>query len=192
MRHQTALELIAAEDERQTKLHDLLETIREQIRTGIEPGHRPEGLFKNIQDAVYAMRGRTPLLNDAVIVGAFDALHAQGVTTNLPRKLTAENGAKYALSGEFYELFDMLDEDGEETSAMVPVTWDTIKRIWDKAVEHFDAHPVAPAERQTIKADDLIPLFRDAASVNMTEDAVERQARRFAEAMTDLYDVRRK
>lgn len=60
--------LLAAEDERQTKLHELLETIREQIRTEISPEHRPEGLFKNIQDAVYAMRGRTRLLDDAAIV----------------------------------------------------------------------------------------------------------------------------
>lgn len=43
-----------------------------------------------------------------------------------------------------------------------------------------------------VKIDDLIPLFRDAASVNMTEEAVERQARRFAEAITSLYNVRPK
>ncbi len=64
-----ALRLLAAEDERQSKLHELLETIREQIRLGVPPEHRPEGLFKNIQDAVYAMRGRTPLMNDAAIIG---------------------------------------------------------------------------------------------------------------------------
>ncbi|MGX9392525.1 hypothetical protein ACWX0K_20540 [Nitrobacteraceae bacterium UC4446_H13] len=65
-----ALRLLKAEDDRQSKLHDLLETIREQIRTGVEPEHRPEGLFRNIQDAVYAMRGRTPLMNDAAITCA--------------------------------------------------------------------------------------------------------------------------
>ena len=63
-----ALRLLAAEDARQTKLHDLLETIREQIRLEIQPENRPDGLFKNIQDAVYAMRGRTRLLDDAAIV----------------------------------------------------------------------------------------------------------------------------
>ncbi|HEV2155434.1 hypothetical protein [Bradyrhizobium sp.] len=67
-----ALRLLMAEDERQSKLHELLETIREQIRTGIEPEHRPEGLFKNIQDAVYAMRGRTRLMDDAAITHVFD------------------------------------------------------------------------------------------------------------------------
>jgi hypothetical protein len=62
---QAAMDVFRAEDERQTKLHELLETIREQIRTEVAPEHRPQGLFKNIQDAVYAMRGRTPILNDA-------------------------------------------------------------------------------------------------------------------------------
>jgi hypothetical protein len=71
-----ALKLLAAEDERQSKLHELLETIREQIRLEIAPEHRPEGLFKNIQDAVYVMRGRTALMNDAVIVAALSALPA--------------------------------------------------------------------------------------------------------------------
>lgn len=62
-----AAQLIAAEDARQTKLHGLLETIREQIRLEIPAEHRPDGLFKNIQDAVYAMRGRTALMDDAAI-----------------------------------------------------------------------------------------------------------------------------
>lgn len=53
-----------AEDDRQDKLHDLLETIREQIRLEIAPEHRPTGLMTNIQNAVYAMRGRTRLMND--------------------------------------------------------------------------------------------------------------------------------
>jgi hypothetical protein len=62
-----ALALLAREDERQTKLHDLLEIIREQIRVGVAPEHRPIGLMQNIQSAVYAMRGRTALMNDAAI-----------------------------------------------------------------------------------------------------------------------------
>ena len=62
-----ALLLLMAEDERQAKLHDLLETIREQIRTEVEPEHRPATLFQNIQNAVYAMRGRTRLMDDAAI-----------------------------------------------------------------------------------------------------------------------------
>lgn len=64
---------LQAEDERQAKLHELLETIREQIRLEVLPEHRPEGLFENIQNAVYAMRGRTPLMNDAVITSRLAA-----------------------------------------------------------------------------------------------------------------------
>lgn len=65
-----ALRLLAAEDERQSKLHEILETIREQIRLEVAPEHRPDGLFKSIQDAVYAMRGRTRLMDDAAITQA--------------------------------------------------------------------------------------------------------------------------
>ena len=65
---------LEAEDARQAKLHELLETIREQIRLEVLPEHRPEGLFQNIQNAVYAMRGRTPLMNDVVITSRLAAL----------------------------------------------------------------------------------------------------------------------
>lgn len=62
--------LIAAEDARQDKLHELLETIREQIRLEVAPEHRPDALFNNIQNAVYAMRGRTRLTDDAAVMAA--------------------------------------------------------------------------------------------------------------------------
>jgi hypothetical protein len=75
-----ALRLLAAEDERQAQLHDILETIREQIRLEVPPEHRPDGLFKNIQDAVYAMRGRTPLMNDAAIIAAIDRIDVPSKT----------------------------------------------------------------------------------------------------------------
>jgi hypothetical protein len=73
---ENALKLLAAEDERQSKLHDILEVIREQIRLEVAPEHRPDGLFQNIQNAVYAMRGRTPLMNDAAITAALAAHRA--------------------------------------------------------------------------------------------------------------------
>ncbi|MCK1275889.1 hypothetical protein IVB46_11675 [Bradyrhizobium sp. 61] len=73
-----AMRLLAAEDERQSKLHEILETIREQIRLEVAPEHRPEGLFKNIQDAVYAMRGRTRLMDDAAITHAIQSRIADG------------------------------------------------------------------------------------------------------------------
>lgn len=72
----------------------------------------------------------------------------------LPRKLTAENGAKAALIGEFFEEIEILvecpdqdDDDCEEFDCdgthhtirqRVPVSWSTIKDIWKAAVDHFE------------------------------------------------------
>lgn len=71
----------------------------------------------------------------------------------VPKRLTAENGAKGALSGEFSETKFINcpecfgDEDCETCDGsgrieiIVPVTWSTIKAIWAKGVEHFSEAP---------------------------------------------------
>ncbi|HHL3185050.1 TPA: dATP/dGTP pyrophosphohydrolase domain-containing protein [Citrobacter freundii] len=71
----------------------------------------------------------------------------------VPKKLTAENGAKRVLSGEFSETKfincpECFGDDDCETcdgsgriEITVPVTWTTIKAIWAKGVEHFTAAP---------------------------------------------------
>ncbi|MDM3311228.1 MULTISPECIES: hypothetical protein [unclassified Citrobacter] len=71
----------------------------------------------------------------------------------VPKKLTAENGAKGVLSGEFSETKfincpECFGDDDCETcdgsgriEITVPVTWTTIKAIWDKGIEHFSAAP---------------------------------------------------
>lgn len=71
----------------------------------------------------------------------------------VPMRLTAENGAKGALSGEFSETKfincpECFGDDECETcdgsgriEITVPVTWTTIKEIWAKGVEHFAAAP---------------------------------------------------
>lgn len=71
----------------------------------------------------------------------------------VPMRLTAENGAKGALSGEFSETRfvncpECFGDDECETcdgsgkiEITVPVTWSTIKEIWAKGVEHFSATP---------------------------------------------------
>nr|WP_323053302.1 hypothetical protein [Klebsiella pneumoniae] len=81
----------------------------------------------------------------------------------VPMRLTAENGAKGALSGEFSETKfvncpECFGDDECETcdgsgriEITVPVTWTTIKEIWAKGVEHFAAAP-----QEDINA--LIPL----------------------------------
>ncbi|EQC4399268.1 hypothetical protein ACY46J_004301, partial [Escherichia albertii] len=71
----------------------------------------------------------------------------------VPKKLTAENGAKGVLSGEFSESTfiscpecfgdddcDTCDGSGR-IEIKVPVTWSTIKSIWDKGIEYFAAKP---------------------------------------------------
>ncbi|MEZ3312364.1 hypothetical protein AB9L90_22755 [Escherichia coli] len=71
----------------------------------------------------------------------------------VPKKLTAENGAKGVLSGEFSESTfiscpecfgdddcDTCDGSGR-IEIKVPVTWTTIKSIWDKGIAHFAAKP---------------------------------------------------
>ncbi|EPJ7157413.1 hypothetical protein PYR62_002137 [Enterobacter hormaechei] len=71
----------------------------------------------------------------------------------VPKRLTAENFAKAALSGEFSETKfincpECFGDDECETcdgsgriEITVPVTWTTIKAIWAKGVEHFAAAP---------------------------------------------------
>ncbi len=81
----------------------------------------------------------------------------QTETVMMPRELTAENGAKGLLSGEFHEVviqdcpycdstgFLDIDEteecdscNGEGSVAFkVPVSWTTIKEIYAMAVKHL-------------------------------------------------------
>ncbi|WP_410738868.1 hypothetical protein [Citrobacter freundii] len=70
-----------------------------------------------------------------------------------PKRLTAENGAKGVLSGEFSETKfincpECFGDDECETcdgsgriEITVPVSWTNIKAIWAKGVEHFEAAP---------------------------------------------------
>ena len=70
----------------------------------------------------------------------------------MPKELTAENGAKALLIGEFHvetqvpnpdydPLLDDEDEEPEFFTAQIAVPWDTIKKIYAMAVEHL-AKPV--------------------------------------------------
>lgn len=77
----------------------------------------------------------------------------------VPKKLTAENGAKGVLSGEFSETTfiscpecfgdddcDTCDGSGR-IEIKVPVTWTTIKSIWDKGIAYFAAEPPREVNR---------------------------------------------
>ena len=77
----------------------------------------------------------------------------------VPKRLTAENGAKGALSGEFSETTfiscpecfgdddcDTCDGSGR-IEIKVPVTWTTIKSNWDKGIAYFAAEPPQEVNR---------------------------------------------
>lgn len=92
--------------------------------------------LERLQEAV---SGYSPVIPDGYVM--------------VPMRLTAENGAKSALSGEFSETKfvncpECFGDDECETcdgsgriEITVPVTWTTIKEIWAKGVEHFAAAP---------------------------------------------------
>lgn len=65
-----------------------------------------------------------------------------GMHNNMPKELTAENGAKALLNGEFSEeIMIYNDLEGVEFPQKVSVTWSTIKAIYSKIVEHYTTEP---------------------------------------------------
>ena len=106
---------------------------------------------KNVEDACRAAMlqsfGNSEQLNSPVIPDGWVVV---------PKKLTAENGAKGVLSGEFSETTfiscpECFGDDDCETcdgsgriEIKVPVSWTTIKTIWAKGCEYFSI--VAPQQ----------------------------------------------
>ena len=100
----------------------------------------------------------------------------------VPMRLTAENGAKGALSGEFSETKfvncpECFGDDECETcdgsggiEITVPVTWTTIKEIWAKGVEHFAAAPQSPGSEPATVPGKWIPV-----SERMPDENAEQQ-----------------
>lgn len=88
--------------------------------------------------------GNSPVIQDGYVV--------------VPKRLTAENGAKGVMIGEFSETKfincpECFGDDECETcdgsgriEITVPVSWTNIKAIWAKGVEHFSAAPQQEAE----------------------------------------------
>ncbi|HII0412770.1 TPA: hypothetical protein ACYX8Z_001958 [Klebsiella pneumoniae] len=108
----------------------------------IDHGYRPEcecSGCKATSRICAELAGNPPVIPDGYVM--------------VPMRLTAENGAKGALSGEFSETKFVNcpecfgDEECEtcdgsgKIEITVPVTWTTIKEIWAKGVEHFSATP---------------------------------------------------
>ena len=103
-------------------------------------GNAEEALIEVVnRSAAMLQAGNSPVTPDGYVL--------------VPKKLTAENGAKRVLSGEFSETKfincpECFGDDDCETcdgsgriEITVPVTWTTIKAIWAKGVEHFAAAP---------------------------------------------------
>ena len=114
-----------------------------QLRNQLKMGHRisfaEAMLLQRAIDILVNKAGNSPAIPDGYVM--------------VPMRLTAENGARGALSGEFSETKfvncpECFGDDECETcdgsgriEITVPVTWTTIKDIWAKGVEHFAAAP---------------------------------------------------
>ncbi|HED2815960.1 TPA: hypothetical protein R4Z58_003582 [Klebsiella pneumoniae] len=96
-----------------------------------------QAVFDRVEAVLVGMDQPAPVVLDGYVM--------------VPLRLTAENGAKEALSGEFSETRfvncpECFGDDECETcdgsgriEITVPVTWTTIKAIWVKGAEHFAA-----------------------------------------------------
>ncbi|EFN4876648.1 hypothetical protein FQI58_13275 [Escherichia coli] len=121
-----------------TKLEHILEYARQQKRFG-QHCKIPPGDMVEIVEIAMRKAGNPPVTPDGWVM--------------VPKRLTAENGAKGALSGEFSETtfiscLECFGDDDCDTcdgsgriEIKVPVTWSTIKSIWDKGIEYFAAKP---------------------------------------------------
>ncbi|EPO5333720.1 Uncharacterised protein [Klebsiella variicola] len=107
--------------------------------TGMTNVSDMQAVFDRVEAVLVGMDQPAPVVPDGYVM--------------VPMRLTAENGAKGALSGEFSETKFVNcpecfgDEECEtcdgsgKIEITVPVTWTTIKAIWAKGVEHFTATP---------------------------------------------------
>lgn len=157
-RRQAAM-LQGAEPVSQTyKLPELIEGMEVSIDVSTcdaDAGNRYFGTVTEVSELYTAKNGYILLVQDAK--PNFDVNGNSPVTPDdyvlVPKKLTAENGAKGVLSGEFSETKfincpECFGDDECETcdgsgriEITVPVTWTTIKAIWAKGVEHLAAAP---------------------------------------------------
>lgn len=107
--------------------------------TGMTSISDMQAVFDRVEAVLVGMDQPAPVVLDGYVM--------------VPLRLTAENGAKEALSGEFSETRfvncpECFGDDECETcdgsgkiEITVPVTWTTIKEIWAKGIEHFSATP---------------------------------------------------
>ncbi|MEB7601377.1 DUF551 domain-containing protein [Raoultella terrigena] len=124
----------------------------------IDHGYRPEcecSGCKTTARICAELAGNSPVIPDGYVM--------------VPMRLTAENGAKAALIGEFnleytltcHECFGegCYDCSGEGAWInTIPIDWTTIKEIWAKGVEHFAAAPQLPGSEPAAVPGAWIPV----------------------------------
>ncbi len=120
-------------------MKDKLLIIRNQLKMGHRLSFAEAMLLQRAIDVFVCQAGNSPVIPDGYVM--------------VPMRLTAENGAKGALAGEFSETkfvncSECFGDDECETcdgsgriEITVPVSWTNIKEIWAKGVEHFAAAP---------------------------------------------------
>lgn len=64
-------------------------------------------------------------------------------TIEMPRKLTAENGAKYALIGKFCIKVQYFNEDGEHCISNQVIDWISIKDMYRYIVEKVESGEIS-------------------------------------------------
>ncbi|CAM6437540.1 hypothetical protein [Citrobacter portucalensis] len=118
---------------------EIFEIAAEAERLGLRGTYASYAVGWNACRAAMLQAGNSPVTPDGLAL--------------VPKRLTAENGAKGVLSGEFSETKfincpECFGDDECETcdgsgriEITVPVSWTNIKAIWAKGVEHFEAAP---------------------------------------------------
>lgn len=128
-------------------------------RAAMLQGAKPVTTAYKLRDAVETIRNSGIVIDADKIFAERDALNVPVIPDGyciMPLKLTADNGAKGALCGEFHVQYRIVCqscvgegcEDCNHTGgwdAEIPVGWDTIKRIHEAAVEAC-AMPAAPQQ----------------------------------------------
>ncbi|MDK1012721.1 DUF551 domain-containing protein [Cronobacter sakazakii] len=137
------------------------------------PGADDDSLPYDPQIAEYEQMMEAEQAQAGTTSQQFESLAGKAVVPEgwklVPMRLTAENGAKGALSGEFSETKfvncpECFGDDECETcdgsgriEITVPVTWTTIKDIWAKGVEHFATSPQSPGNDHATVSGRWIP-----------------------------------
>lgn len=160
-----ALRQLQLRDERDQRVHDIIEDLREIVRQ-MPSASRPDGLMQKAQDAVYGMRGRLRLMDDAVLTAALsraegqEPVHELEARANQLRQRIQELRIDHPEAAERRrdELAAVEADIATRRSALVkapapvvPDGWKLVPVELTQAME--DAHFQAHAEAETVFAD---------------------------------------